>query len=149
VESTKPALGLSSTKYAPVINTFPGADTTLQRIHLTHHHHHHHHLSVSLSLCNPLSNVDNIQNLPPFFTMSITYRTFLPSLPIQGTLFFQQAPKQKPPLKPLTSMSADDHLRKQAHLQRDHLQKMIIGFKILTRPSNTSLISFRNAVASV
>jgi hypothetical protein len=70
-------------------------------------------------------------------------------LPIQGTLFFQQAPKQKSPLKPLTSMSADDHLRKQAHLQRDHLQKMIIGLKILTRPSNTSLISFRNAVAWV
>jgi hypothetical protein len=36
VESTKPALGLSSTQYAPVINAFPGADTTLQRIHLTH-----------------------------------------------------------------------------------------------------------------
>jgi hypothetical protein len=83
-----------------------------------------------------LYNVNNIQNVPPF-------------LPIQGTLFFQQVPKQNPPLKPLTSMSADDHLRKQAHLQRDHLQKMIIGFKILARPSNTSLISFRNAVASV
>ncbi len=36
-------------------------------------------LSLSLSVCNPLSNVDNIQNLPPFFTMSTTYRTFLPS----------------------------------------------------------------------
>jgi hypothetical protein len=29
VETTRPACGCSSTRYAPVINTFPGADTTL------------------------------------------------------------------------------------------------------------------------